>query len=323
MADQGIIWKAIDKRVRSSLIYSEWVKRHRSVACTSEGCTEKENLEVHHVVDLYHVILGVWKLYGEPEATIQHVLMYHENDMLEGVCLCPACHKKRHPLRPTDSFGPVNTDTWCVIPRMLQVNPNHSTHHRPDAIGLIAYQTLLGIGWNIINGYVEARMLSLHRRRFAELIGKKPSVSFNRSLDVALRQLQAAGILDAHHRRGNEIELHLARKYLDLMSENPWFVPLTDVKTDSMCVLCLRLWLGMQCRRHNYYIGLDKLKGHIGMTVQERSAALAAIRRALKSITWAKMTIGKESLQFVLGSRLPTPIRALRTILADSIREAL
>ena len=129
------------------------------------------------------------------------------------------------------------------------------------------------------------------------------------------------GILSGHHIHGNEVELHLEKQYLDMLGENPWFVPLSEVKTNSMCVLCLRLWLGMQTCRHLYGISLDKLQRHIGMKIHHRSLAIKALRKALKHIPWAKMA-DKESLQFTLGSRQPTPIRALRSILSDSLEQA-
>ena len=164
-------------------------------------------------------------------------------------------------------------------------------------------------------------MLNLHRRRFAELLGKKPGASFNHSLDDALHRLQAVGVLCGHHRKHNDIEIHLSKEYLKMLETNPWFIPMKYVPTDSMCALCLRLWLGMQSGRHNYAIGLDKLKKHIGMTVATKYDALLAINKALEQIPWAKMEVD-ESLRFTLGSRPPAPIRTLRAILEDSLDQA-
>jgi hypothetical protein len=181
---------------------------------------------------------------------------------------------------------------------------------------LIAYQTLFGIGWNLLNDHVDARMLTVHRRRFAQLLDKRPSTSFNASLEAAMVQLETIGVLCGHCSSGNDIEMHLSSEYLDMIEGNPWFVRMNDVYTNSMCVLCIRLWLGMQSKRHTYAIGLDKLKGHIGMTVQDKSSAIAAIQKAVKQIPWAKVEI-KESLQFGISHRPPTPIRSLRAILTD------
>jgi len=322
MQDQSVILKTLDHRVRSSLAYSGWEKRNRGLACVK--CHTTENLNTHHMIDLYHVLLGLWKFYGNEEETFNHAVSYHENDMLEGYSLCLKCHEVRHPGRIlSTSYQPVNKDTWCVIPRMLKLIPNHSTKiRRSGTVGLIAYQTLLGIGWHLMNGHVEAKILTIHRRRFAGLIGKKPGKSFFTSLDDALSQLQVVGVICGHHRQDHSIEIHISKEYLDMLKENPWFVPLNEVKTNSMCVLCLRLWLGMQAGRNNYFIGLDKLKGHIGITVKQQYWSMKAIRKALKEIHWAKMKIG-DSLHFTFSGRPPSPIRALRTVLTDSLEQAI
>lgn len=315
------IWKTLERRIRASLSYTNWVSRNKGPLCLK--CGSKENLECHHLVQLYHIILGLWNFYGDPEEVFRHVVMYHENDMVEGVTLCSTCHKAKHPGRcMTVQANQINTDSWCVIPRMLKIDPNHSkVVARKGSLGLIAYQTLLGIGWNVMNGHVESKILTLHRRRFAKLLGKSAGTSFNLSFDLALQQLQSIEVVDAYHQKDNEVELHISKKYLDLLLENPWFVPLGDIQTNSMCVLCLRLWLGMQTRRHLYSISLEKLKPHIGMTVKQKSWAISAIKNALKQIPWAKMEV-KDSLQFTLTSRQPTPIRALRAILMDSLDQA-
>ena len=136
--------------------------------------------------------------------------------------------------------------------------------------------------------------------------------------DDALKQLQSADILSGHHRRENNIELHISQDYLKMMGENPWFVPMGDIKTSSMCVLCLRWFLGMQCRRRTYNIGLDKLKGHIGMRIQDRTMAIRTLQRAVEQIPWLKMSDGS-SLCFTISSRPPSPVRSLRVILEDSL----
>lgn len=305
------------------MAYSEWAKRHRGLACVK--CQTTENLEVHHMIELYHVILGLWRFFGDIEEVFNHAVAYHENDMLEGYSLCVECHKKRHPGRIlAPAYKQINTDTWSAIPRMLKPVPNHSSKmQRPGTIGLIAYQTILGIGWNLMNGHIENRMLTIHRRRFANLLGKKDAgTSFYSCLDEALDQIQNINIINGHHRHGHEIEIHLSGEYLDLMKENPWFVPMNEIKTDSMCVLCLRLWLGMQYGKANYFIGLDKLKSHLGITAKERYYALSAIKKAMKQIQWAKMKVEDPSLHFTFYGRPPTPIRALRTILDDCLEQA-
>jgi hypothetical protein len=321
MADNSSTLKSLDRRIRSSLAYTNWVSRNKGPQCLRCGTTE--HLECHHIIDLYHVILGMWKFYGDPEEVFKHINVYHENDMLEGVTLCHACHQLKHQGRViAESSFRVNTETWCVIPRRLKIIPNPSSReYHKGSLGLVAYQTLFGIGWNLLNDQIDARMLTINRRRFAELLGKEPGTSFNRSLQAALTQLQAIGIVCAHCQTGNDLELHLSSEYLEMMNENPWFVPLRDIQTNSMFVLCLRLWLGMQSKRHNYSIGLDKLKVHMGMTIQRRDAAIKAIRSAMEHVDWSTME-ETEPLQFKLNSRPPTPIRSLRAILTDVLIQA-
>jgi len=249
--------------------------------------------------------------------------MLHSQDMIEGVTVCLTCHQQRHPGRSlTTSEYKVNTETWCAIPRMLKVDPNSSKIARTGSISLVTYQIIFGIGWHLMNGNIEERMLTINRRNFARLIGKVPGTSFNKSFETSLQQLDYVGIVCGYHITGNIVELHICPEYLKMLEENPWFVPLSEINTNSMVVLCLRLWLGMQSGRHNYYIGLEKLMGHIGITNTEKFKAVKTIKKALKQISWAKMEKGEESLHFTLSSKRPTPIRPLRTILTDVLQLA-
>jgi len=268
----------------------------------------------------------MWKFYGNEKEVFKHVEMYHTTDMLEGITLCRDCHKKRHAGRILEepSVKPA-TEMWCVIPRNLNLAPNPSSkEHRQGTIGLIAYQTLLGIGWNLLNERIADRILTINRRRFAELLGKHPGTSFNRSLRASLTLLQAEGIVLAYTENGNEgndVEIHISREYLEDIGKNPWFVPLRDIQTNSVSVLCLRLWLGMQSRRATYSIGLDKMKTHMGLTGKRQNSALKSIRNAMRDVEWAKLE-ETEPLRFILKKRPPTPIRALRAILAEVIEQA-
>jgi hypothetical protein len=321
MTDPGTIYKALDKRIRSSLAYTNWVSRNKGTCCLK--CDSHEQLECHHLIDLYHVIIDLWRFYGDQEEVFNHINMYHDQDLLEGVTLCYECHKKRHPGRIlTEASFQVNTNTWCVIPRMFKINPNHSrVDYRKGSVSLIAYQTIFGIGWHILNGNVEERMLVFNRRNFAKLIGKIPGTSFYKSFDEAIPQLEEIGIICGYHRKDNQIELHICSDYLEMLEKNPWFIPLHEIYAKSMCVLCLRLWLLMQSGRHYYYIGLEKLVKHLGMATKERFYCISAIKSALKHIPWAKMEV-KESLQFTLAGHQPTPIRALRAVLTDAIEQS-
>ena len=321
MQDTVTILKSLDRRIRASTEYADWVRLHKSSCCLN--CNSAYELEVHHLVDLYHIILGLWKFYGDEEEVFKHAVSWHAEDKVgDGVTLCKTCHTTRHPGRILSAtHAQVNTSIWSVIPRMHGLSFNHSTVERTGSVGLIGLQSFIGIGWYVLNGHVESRILTIHRRRFAELVGKKAGTSFDRSLETALEQLQAASMLYAWHRQGNDIELHLSSEYLDMLASNPWFVPMSDLATGSMCALTLRLFLGMQSRRHHYAIGLDKLKMHLGMSIQHKTKAIEAIQRAMKQVGWAKMEVNS-SLRFTINSRPPTPIRSLRAILSDSLEQA-
>ena len=321
MQSSSDILKSLDRRIRASTQYADWVRLHKSSSCIN--CNSAYELEVHHLVDLYHIILGLWKFYGDEEEVFKHATSWHAEDKVgDGVTLCKTCHATKHPGRILSaSRSQTNTSLWSVIPRMHGLSFNHSTVQKESSVGLVGLQSFIGIGWYVLNGHIESRILALHRRRFAELLGKQPGTSFDRSLETALQQLQAANMLYAWHRQDNDIELHLSSEYLEMLADNPWFVPMSDIATCSMCVLTLRLFLGMQSRRHHYAIGLDKLKAHLGMSIQHRAKATEAIQRAMGQLPWAKMEANK-TLRFTISSRPPTPIRSLRAILEDSIEQA-
>lgn len=153
------------------------------------------------------------------------------------------------------------------------------------------------------------------------MLGKNPGTSFNASLDEALKSLSQLGFVLGVHRAGNNVEVHLSKEYLKRLGENPWFMPLDDAKTSSMCVLTLKWFLGTQSNRRTYSIGLDKLKTHLGMTVRNRAMASKAVRKACGQIRWAKVEIGKGMCKFSLSRRGATPVFSLRKLLRDSLEQ--
>jgi len=321
MIDSKLVLKTLDHRIRSSLAYTQWVEQNKSSVCFFCGGTNE--LQVHHIVLLYHEILGLWNIYKDEDEVVKHVCDRHASGMIEGITLCKECHEKLHSGRVRlDSNKEINTDMWCAIPRMLNPIPNHAKTKKEGMIGLIAYQTLLGIGWYIMNGHVEMRMLQLQRRRFAQLLGKTPGASFNKSLDDALEQLKDIGVLDDTWRNENDLEIYISKDYLEMMEKSPWFVPLKEIKTNSMCVLCLRLWLGMQASSNHYAISLKKLKGHIGITDLQDGRVSKTISKALTQIPWVKMKEDDNCLRFKFSGRLPTPIRRLRMVLTDCLEQS-
>lgn len=315
--------REMEKKVRSSQSYARWVERNKAVACY--GCNATENLECHHVPDLYSVILGLWKIFGNEEEAVSHAISMHDDDRVENITFCSECHGKKHPGRSsaTKYRYKIAADNWTTIPRKIGFPFCHSTvAMTKHSVGLVGFQTLLAIGWYVLNGHTESKMLCLNRRRVAELIGKSAGTSFNRSFNNAIRSLSGLGILNAAHQNMNDVELHLSPDYLNRLRENPWFMPMDEVKTSNMCSLTLRWFLGTQSNVRTYKIGLDKLKTHLGITVRNDSMAVKAIRRACEEISWVKFGIHDGMCSFVISRRGATPIFQLRQVLNDSIEQA-
>jgi hypothetical protein len=313
-------FKALERRIRLSKAYSDWVQRNLASTCLCCGGTER--LECHHVVELYSILHGLWKLYGDdPEKMYAHAIAMHDNDMCESSTMCTACHAKRHPGRNTPRSHPVYTDDWTAVARNFNLNLFQGKQKPRGHLGLIGFQTLLGIGWYILNGHLEARMVKFNRRRFAELLGKIPSVSFNNSLTEAIRDLKVAGVLYEYDIEGNKVELHLSEEYLNMLAENPWFIPFRDVKTSKPCVLALKWWLGVQSDKTIYRISLDKLVKHIGIHTNAHRMAARALRLACKHIKWAKVVVDKGNCEFTLKKRGSTPIFSLRDRILDAVQK--
>jgi hypothetical protein len=284
-------------------------------------CEATEHLECHHVIELYHIVLGLWKLYGDAEQVFQHALMLHNDDKCESVTLCNDCHGKAHPGRTAPTNQKIRTEIWTVIPRRFPVKLAHSTAHSRDTIGLIGFQTVLGIGWHILNGDMESRIIEFNRRRFAELLDKEPCTSFNNSLEEAIRDLHRIHVIVASHRRGNNIEIHLSANYLQLLRENPWFMSVEDAKASQMCVLALKWFIGMQSNRKHYRIALNKLVVHIGITTKAPSMVAKAIRGACEKISWLSVEIEKGMCSFTIKRKGATPVFSLRQIFEDSLQQ--
>ena len=312
--------REIERKLRASKCYHDWVLRNQSACCFV--CNKTDNLECHHVVDLYHILIGLWKLYGEPEKTLQHALDLHSNDKCESVTLCNICHSKRHPGRHAIPKQNVRIELWTTLPRNLRLNLYHSKIRINGSLGLIGFQTLLGIGWYVLTGKMQSRILEFNRRRFAELLDKNPGTSFNRSLEEAIRELHQMSVIVASHRSDNDIEIHLSKQYLNSLLENPWFIPLSDIKANQMCVLALKWFVGMQSNRRYYKICLDKLINHLGIRTKSYRMAARAIQEACNKISWLSVKIEKRMCCFKINRRGATPIFSLRKILSDSIHHS-
>lgn len=308
----------IVRRVRASVEYARWVERNKSVSCVK--CGTSDNLECHHVVELYHIVLGVWKFYGDWETTFRHVCQMHDNNMCEAATLCEKCHDSFHPGRClVRAEENVRTEDWCVIPRNLPF-PFSLGRKSPknDSLGLVGFQTLIGIGWHIMNGYCSHRIVEFNRRRFAEVLGKTPSASFADCLDEALVSLKVLHILNGYHVKDGDVEAHLSQKYVDTILENPWFFPHDDLPTQNMTVLVLRWFLNMQSKAY-YAISRDKLAEHLQFGTRTPSFVDKAVTAACKDIPWASVDIDNGLFRFKLANRGVVPVYSLRRTLGECL----
>jgi hypothetical protein len=313
--------KDIEHRIRSSMTYHLWQEQNLGLACLN--CDSTENLQVHHIVELYHIILGLWKLYGEPESVVAHALAMHADNLCESATLCKSCHEKIHPgKRIAESVKEIRTDDWTALPRKL---PAPFIHHSKNAsdfgMTLISAQLLAGIGWHIINGRMESRMIEFKLSQMAHLLGKKPSTSFNKSIHRAMTSLQNLNVIIAHHRTGPDVEIHLAQEYLQNLSDLPWFMSVPDVQTSKMPVFALRWFLGLQSGRRNYKIGKDKLVSHMSLKTASPAFVERCVRKACDDISWATCDYDGTYFSFRIKQRGAVPIWTLRSIVRDSIND--
>jgi hypothetical protein len=278
---------------------------------------------VHHVVELYHVISGLWKFYGEWESVFRHALAMHDDNRCEGVTICETCHENLHPGRmvAVTNNEELQSADWCVMPRKLNVKFALGARGRASGqIGLLGLQALLGIGWHIMNGY-GTRIIDFNWRRFASLMGKTAGKSFSNGLEVALNSLQEAGILDAWAKDGNSLEVHLTKKYLDEMEHNPWFISLEEAKTSRMSTLVLRWLLSFQANRSAYRIGRDKLAGHMQLGTRTPAFVRKCVSEACSEIPWAEMEEDGDNIRFRFKSRGMVPIHSLRALLTRNLAD--
>ena len=311
--------REIERRIRSSIQYSHWVERNRTDYCVD--CGKPDELEVHHIIELYHVALGLWKFYGDWEAVFKHAIAMHEFNQCEGVTLCKKCHDSKHPGRAIIILEEnLHVDDWCSIPRNLNVRFALGKKGLcRGEVGLLGFQSLMGIGWNIMNGYSGGRIVDFNWRRFAELVGKNPSASFCNGLGMALNSLHDAGIVDGWTQEKNSMEVHLSKAYLENLRANPWFMPLEDVKTSRMTVLVLRWFLGFQANRSSYSIGRDKLATHMQFVTRTPAFVCRCIRESVAEIPWATMDESKDIFRFKFKKRGMVPIYSLRALLVNSL----
>jgi hypothetical protein len=313
--------KILERRVRSSKVYQDWVRRNRSAWCFC--CDSDEGLACHHTTSLYHILLGLWNLYGDISEVFSHSLAMHQDDRVDCVTLCSGCHKKRHPGRiAATSPANLQVQDWTTIPRVFWFDLSYSTKDdNPKSLSLIGMQVLFGLGWYILNGKMESRIIELNRRRFAEILGKKPGSSFNKSFDNACASLERIDVLAGKHINGNKVEVHISPTYTERLLCNPWFFPIEGVHTNNLLTLMLRWSLSHQGGRKFYRISLDKLRIGFGIKTDRPSMVLSSLQRACESTSWVGMKYEKDlgMCHFEMRRRMSIPIFTLRDVLFDCL----
>lgn len=315
--------KDIEHRVRSSMIYHLWQEQNLGLACLN--CDSTDELQVHHVVELYHILIGLWKLYGDADAAVAHALAMHADDKCESATLCKTCHEKMHPgKRIAHEAKEIRIENWTTLPRILPGKLlNHSKRANEEGMTLIGAQLLSGIGWHILNGKMESKMVEFKASQICKLIGKKSAgTSFNKSFERAMNDLKDLNVINAYHRTGPDIEIHISKEYLKQLSDLPWFMSIEDVKTGKMPVFALKWFLGLQSGRRNYKIGRDKLIAHMCIKTSNPAFVVRCVKNACEEIKWATCDYdGKQFFTFRIKQRGAVPIWTLRSTLRDSIQE--
>jgi len=314
--------RILERRLRSSKEYDGWISRNKASRCF--GCDSEEGLQVHHLVELRHVFRGLWRLYGDLEASYEHILAMHADDRCEGVTLCDSCHRRLHPGRRAAHLSgrPIRVDLWSVAPRSLDLPFSCSKKGDLSAsVGLVGFQSLLGFGWYLLGGHMDPadRMLVLDRRRFAELLGKTPGSSFNHGLEDGLSQLVSAGPLLGFGVSGNQVELHLAPSYLSAVSENPWFFPMRDVHTHRMLTILLRWRLSHKGAAKTCRFNGRKLAETLGVSAYSPGWFEKAVSASCEETPWASVEWKDHVATFSLSARGAVPIHSLRAVLSDSL----
>lgn len=314
--------KDIEHRVRACMAYHDWMERNRGIACLT--CDSTEELQVHHIVELYHILLGLWKLYGgDSDLIVLHAQAAHVDDLCEAITLCKKCHDKLHPRRRIIiSSKDIRIENWCVMPRHLP-GPflHHSTKAHESGLTLISAQVLSGLGWFILNGYLDARIIEFKRSAMARLLGKQPGSSFNKSLARAFAGLEDLGVLLAWHINGPEVEVHITKEYLEQVYTLPWFMGMSDVQTNKMPSFALRWFLNLQSGKYNYKIGKDKLVANLNLKTSTPAFVNRCITNACDDTEWASSSYDGEFFLFKMRRRGATPIWSLRSLVRDAIQE--
>lgn len=316
------IIKKIERKIRSSMLYHEWVKRNISHCCAN--CDSSEELQMHHIVELYHIVFGLWKLYSNPDSVFAHCIARHADDGYDAITLCKTCHDKIHAGRRfSNQQKEVRVSDWAAMPRILPGTLlHHSTTASDKGLSLVSVQLLAGIGWHILQGHMESRIIELQRPSLAKLLGKTSTTSFMKSIVRAVNSLKSLDVICGHHVCNSSIEVHLCQSYLEGMASSPWFISINDVRTSRMPVFALRWFLGHQSKRRNYKIGKDNLVANLGLKTSYPYFVDKCVRSAAEETSWIEYCgYDGNFMSFKLNRRGAVPIFSLRDILIDSIND--
>jgi hypothetical protein len=286
--------RKIEKKIRKTYAYSEWVKRNKSFNCIV--CASEEKLHLHHVTDLSSMIYNTYKTFNWMsevwEEVYDIILQLHENDMCHCITVCEQCHGNIHPTKKKYDRKETELiiDEWCIIPR----NYNFTFCQRgrkQGEVGYIALQTLFGIGWHLYQGNFENRKLEFGKYAFGQLLGKKKNSSqFNTSLQLALEDLSDLGIVEEFNINNKKSHLIISKEYITRIDKMPWFIRLSDVATSkSNSVLTLKTWLAFQSSRI-YKIRIERLAKHLNYN-STRATVVRNVKSSVEQISWLSLEV--------------------------------
>ncbi len=310
--------KDMIRRIRASKPYADWVQRNRAATCIR--CGRTENVDLHHIETLYHSITDHYKFYGDWDETYTHILARHEADQVSAATLCDECHGRSHPGRQPRNFDTTTIDTslWLAAPRtpIPRFAPRRAKHGH---LGLLAFQTLLGIGNYILRGAMTERILTIPYGELARLLGKQNGTAWRDGLDGAATSLAEAAILSGHHMGPDGIELHIEPGYITQLIANPWFVHYRDGQGSNPLALFLRWLLSFLCNRKRYSIGIEKLAKQLNSDDTNPHRFAQRVAEAAKQTTWIRAAEAKDGLlHFQLRKHATAPVYPLRRILAQN-----
>ncbi len=314
-------------RIRASLAYSRWVQRNKQDKCYC--CASEDNLECHHVVQLYHSLLGAYKIFGDWGEAGQYVVQMHDEDNVgPAITLCQECHRRAHPWLGSLLFKQkVSTNKeaakfWTFFHRNYNFKFAQSTSRRKEGeIGLLTLQILLGLNWYILNGYMDSRILKINPRNFAKILGKDYGTSFLRSFYRGLSELQKMDMLAGYTTNNSKLcEIYVSEDYLKQSMENPWFMPLDDIQTHKMSVLSLRMVLRCHNGKKSVVFALQRIQTLLN--IQSTQSVLKMLPVASKAVPVASFRVTKEFVMFKLKkNKSKVPIHSLRHFLSDALTQ--